>query len=159
MDSKILVRSFAIQHDFCLEIQKVTWNALSAGVFSVEILLRSYAAVSVLLHIYNCSSKKQLLRSELHSWLCLWSNEETKDVSESAKNISRGLWTCFWNSKIINHRSVCSFFFFFLNEGFVSNCSKLWLLPLAVIRVWSKSGKFRKKINHFHSCRLKQVLK
>ena len=46
----------------------------------------------MLLHIRNCSSKKQLLRSELHSWLCFWSNEQTDDVSETAKNVRRNIF-------------------------------------------------------------------
>ena len=85
MDSKILVRSFVIEHDFCFEIQKVTWNALSAGVFSVvTLLLRSRFSVITQLFFDKTAAEKRV-----HSWLCLWSNEQTNDVSESAKDISR----------------------------------------------------------------------
>ena len=80
MDSKILVRSFVIQHDFCFEIQKVTWNALSAGVFSVEtLLLRSRFCVITQLFFEKTAAEKRA------TFLIMFlTNEQTDDVSETA---------------------------------------------------------------------------
>ena len=76
----MLVRSFVIQHDFCFEIQKVTWNALSAGVFSVEtLLLRSRFCVITLLFFEKTAAEKRA------TFLIMFlTNEQTDDVSETA---------------------------------------------------------------------------
>ena len=43
-----IVIPFVIQYDFCFEIEKVTWDALSASIFSVgTILLRSCLCVTM----------------------------------------------------------------------------------------------------------------
>ena len=66
--------------------------------------LSSYAAVS--LSLRNVFPNKQLKRTKPNSRpsfpMCFWSNEQTNYVSETAKGVSRVLWTCL--SKIINHR-------------------------------------------------------
>ena len=80
MDFKILVRSFLIQHDFCFKIQKVTWNALSAGVFSVEtLLLRSRFCVITLLFFEKTAAEKRAT-----FLIVSLTNEQTDDVSETA---------------------------------------------------------------------------
>ena len=78
----MLVRSFVIQHDFCFEIQKVTWNALSAGVFSVEtLLLRSSFCVITYTQLFFEKTAAEKRATFLIMFL---TNEQTDDVSETA---------------------------------------------------------------------------
>ena len=80
MDSKYSFDRSWFNMIFCFAIQKVTWNALSAGVFSVEtLLLRSRFCVITLLFFEKTAAEKRAT-----FLIVSLTNEQTDDVSETA---------------------------------------------------------------------------